>query len=160
MLTIARSINSGPRSIAVFWLATVAVLGTLLTLLTIAIKNDPEPSLDKTVLDWVTGLEFTGLAGFSRAVSAVTSNYPVLAIAASGVLFLWLLGMNRAALGFAVVGLVAAIVALAGDELLSEYGGARGRSLRTCLQPVSPADMCSGPRSSLGSSRSSHSKWG
>ena len=123
MLTIARSINSVPRSIAVVWLAAIAVLATLLTLLTIAIKSDPQPSLDETVLLWVTDREFTGLSGFSTAVSAVTSNYPVLAIAASGIFFLWLLGMTRAAFAFAIVGGVAAVVALAGDELLGEYVG-------------------------------------
>ena len=123
MVTIARSVNSVPRSIAVIWLAAIAVLATLLTLLTIAVKSDPQPSLDETVLLWVTDLEFPGLSGLSTALSAVTSNYPVLAIAASGILFLWLLGMTRAALGFAVVGGVAAVVALSGDELLGEYVG-------------------------------------
>ena len=123
MVTIARSINSIPRYIAVLWLAAIAVLATLLTLLTIAIKNDPLPSLDETVLLWIADREFTGLSGFSTALSAVTSNYPVLAIAASGIFFLWLLGMARAAFGFTIVGGVAAVVALAGDELLGEYVG-------------------------------------
>ena len=34
-------------------LAAVGVLGTLLALLTVAIVNDPVPSQDVTVMDWV-----------------------------------------------------------------------------------------------------------
>ena len=69
MLAIARSINSVPRHVAALWLGAIVVLATLLTLLTIAIKSDPQPSLDETVLLWVTDREFTGLSGFSTALA-------------------------------------------------------------------------------------------
>ena len=99
------------------------MLSSSLVLLTISIKGDPLPSADETVLLWVIDLDFAGLEGFSQVISGLTNNYPVLAIAASGIFILWLLGMPRAALGFTVAGIVAGAVAFGGDELLGDYVG-------------------------------------
>ncbi|MEE8518940.1 MAG: phosphatase PAP2 family protein, partial [Dehalococcoidia bacterium] len=88
-----------------------------------SIKHDPLPSLDRTVIVQVSGWDLPGLTTFAQVISALTSNFPILGVALLGILFLWLLGMSRAAVTFAILGVVAGIVAFAGDELLGSYVG-------------------------------------
>ena len=110
------------------WLAAIAGLLTLLILLTLAVDDGATPSQDRTVLDWVAGRDVPLLGGFMRGISGLTSNYPAFGMGLAAVAFLWLVGQNRAALAFAIVGGVVAAVAVLGDFTLGEIVG-RSRPL-------------------------------
>ncbi|MCH8205553.1 MAG: phosphatase PAP2 family protein [Chloroflexi bacterium] len=110
------------------WLSAIAGLLTLLILLTLAVDDGRIPSQDRTVLDWVAGRDVPLLGGFMVGISGLTSNYPAFGMGLAGVAFLWLVGNNRAALAFAIVGGVVAAVAVLGDFTLGEFVG-RSRPL-------------------------------
>ena len=55
------------------WSLLAVVLATLATLLTVAVIADPQPSQDLKVMNWITGWDLPGLAGFFSVVSALTS---------------------------------------------------------------------------------------
>ena len=99
----------------VLWLLAAAALLTPLVLLTIALENDPFPSQDRTVLDWVADRDFLTLSTISDIISAFTDAPPAAGIGIAVVAFLWLLGATRTALAFAVVGAVVLIVIVLGD---------------------------------------------
>ena len=120
------------------WLVAAGVLIAPLVLLTIAIDDGAVPSTDQTVLDWVVGRDLPLLAGFSQNISAATSFYPLLAVGATGMVFLWLLWMTRAALGFAFVGGVIGIVAYGSDLTLGELVG-RSRPLDVSSETSFPS---------------------
>ena len=105
------------------WLAAALFLGTTLTLLTISIKDDPFPSQDLSVLDSISGWDVPALAGFFSFVSFLTNAQQALIIGALAVAFLWLIGMNRAAFAFAIVGAIIGVVAILGDFTLGEFIG-------------------------------------
>ena len=107
-----------PRSL--LWLAALGILTTLLTLLSIAIKDNPIPSQDLTVLNWVTDWDLPGLRGFMETVSFLTNNWPAMLLGLAGISFLWLLGLSREAKAFAVVGGIVGAVAFLGDFTLGE----------------------------------------
>ena len=125
---MATEIRSVSKPGAVLWLATAGVLAAALVLLTLAIDDGQTPSQDHTVLEWVASRDLPLLAGFSKIISAATSNYPLMAVGAAGMAVLWLLGMTRAALGFALVGGVVGIVAYGSDFTIGELV-ARSRPL-------------------------------
>jgi len=102
------------------WLATFGALTTLVTLLSIAIKNDPLPSQDVTVLNNVSGWDVWGLTAALGAVSFLTNNFPALILGIGAVGFLWLLGLNREAFAFAIIGGIVGAVAFLGDFTLAE----------------------------------------
>ena len=52
---------------ALLWLAAVGALTVPLVLLSIAIKNNPFPSQDLTVMAWLAEWDVPGLAGFRSA---------------------------------------------------------------------------------------------
>ncbi len=54
---------------SLLWLAAVGLLATLLGLLTKAIKDNPEPSQDVSVLESVAGWDLWGLTDFFEVVS-------------------------------------------------------------------------------------------
>ena len=112
------------------WLVAAGVLTAALALLTIAVNDGPVPSQDRTVLDWVVERDAPGLAGLMRGISGLTSNFPALGLGLgiAGIVFLWLIGLNRAALAFAIVGGMVGVVAFAGDLTLGEIVG-RSRPL-------------------------------
>ena len=56
----------------VLWLLAFAAMVIPLILLTLALDDDPSPSQDQRVLDWVTSHGFWGLGGISDAISALT----------------------------------------------------------------------------------------
>ena len=120
------------------WLGVMAGLMTLLVLLSVYIKDNPLPSQDQTVLDWITGWDFPGLTGFLEAVSWLTNNYPALVLGILGIGFLWLLGMNREALAFAVIGVVMGLIAFLSDFTLGEIIG-RSRPLGESDGPSFPS---------------------
>ncbi len=125
-MQMATEIRSVSKPRAVLWLATAGVLAAALVLLTIAIDDGQTPSQDQTVLEWVSSRDLPLLAGFSKIISAATSNYPLLGVGATGMALLWLLGMTRAALGFAFVGGVVGIVAYGSDFTIGELVGRTG----------------------------------
>ena len=112
----------------VLWLAAIAGVLTLLILLTLAVDDGATPSQDRTVLDWVTGRDVPLLGGFMRGISGLTSNFPAMGMGLAGIAFLWLVGLNRAALAFAIVGGAVGAVAFLGDYTLGEIVG-RSRPL-------------------------------
>ncbi len=112
----------------VAWLAVAAVPAVSFALLTVAIQDGHIPSQDQTVLDWVVGLDVPLLAGFTEVVSAATSNFALVGVGAVVIVFLWLVGMTRAALGFALVGGVVGAVAYGSDFTIGEIVG-RSRPL-------------------------------
>jgi len=71
------------------WAATLALLATLLVLLTRTIMDDPTPSQDIAVMDWIVGWDLPGLGRFFEVVSFLTGVnagliYGPLGIAALG----------------------------------------------------------------------------
>ena len=110
------------------WLAAAGAVTAALVLLTIAISDSPVPSLDRTVLDWVVGRDVPLLAGFMHGISGLTSNFPAMGMGIAGIAFLWLVGLTRGALAFAIVGGTVGVVAFAGDLTLGEIVG-RSRPL-------------------------------
>ena len=101
-------------------IAAVVALGIPLTLLTISIKDDPFPSQDLSVLDSISGWDVPGLAGFFNFVSFTTGKVAII-LGALAVAFLWLIGMNRAAFAFAIVGAIIGVVSIIGDLALGEF---------------------------------------
>ncbi len=120
------------------WLLAVAVPAILLGLLTAAIKGDPIVSQDRTVLDHVAGWDLPGLTGSLEVVSSLTGNYPAMALGLAGILFLWLIGLNREALAFAVIGGTIGGIAWLGDFTLGEYVD-RSRPLPELTGPSFPS---------------------
>lgn len=110
------------------WLIALGALATLLVLLTIAIDSSQTPSQDLTVLNWVVDRDFPLSGFFTVILPALTGNFGFLGLAIAIVAFLWLVGMNRAALGFAAVSVVMGIVAIGSDLTLGEIVG-RSRPL-------------------------------
>ncbi len=100
---------------AVLWVVAIAGLASVIVLLTIAISDGAVPSQDRTVLDWVVGRDAPLVAGISEVISAVTRGREATALSAVAIVFLWLLGMTRAALAFAFVGLTIGAVAFGAD---------------------------------------------
>ena len=113
---------------AVVWVVTIAGLTSLIVLLTLAINDGAAPSQDRTVLDWVVDREAPLVAGFSEVVSAFTRGREAAALSAAAIVFLWLLGMTRAALAFAFVGVAIGGVAFGADYTIGEIVG-RSRPL-------------------------------
>ena len=111
---IRRAIN---QKVAL-WLILTAILTVPLILLTIALGDGRIPSQDQTVLAWVTSHGFRGLGGISAVISAFTNTPPAAGIWIAAVALLWMLGMNRTALGFAIVAVIVFIVAFLGDLIL------------------------------------------
>ena len=107
-------------------------------LLTVAIQDGQTPSQDQTVLDWVVGLDFPLLAGFSETVSVMTNSPMLIGVGAVVMVLLWLLGMTRAALGFAFVGAVVGAVAYGSDFTIGEIVG-RSRPLEASSDTSYPS---------------------
>ena len=124
LVPIPRSPN--PR--IVLWMATVAVLTALLALLTGAIMNNPTPSQDIAIMDWVAGWQLPGLVTFFEGLSVLTSSYAGLVYGPVGIVALLLMHKFRAAIAFGLVGITVAVVATLGDYTLGELVG-RGRPL-------------------------------
>ena len=119
--TINRHKTIRPRM--VLWTGSVATLAILTALLTVAIKNNPFPAQDLSVLNWVSSWEFPGLSAFFGAISFLTNNAPGIALGLAGVIFFWLKGLKREAFAFAVIGGILGVVALFGDYILGEWVG-------------------------------------
>ena len=110
------------------WLAAVTTLSTLLAMLTLAIMNNPIPSQDVAVMDWIAGRDWPGLGTFFGVLSFLTSAKAGLIYGPAGIAILLLLRKTRAALIFAAVGATIAFVAVLGDYTLGEIVD-RGRPL-------------------------------
>ena len=113
----------------VLWLVAVATLLIPLVLLTVALEDDPFPSQDQTVLDWVVDRDFLTLGTISDILSAFTDAPFAAGIGIAVVFLLWLLGMTRTALAFAVVGAVVLIVIFLGDQTIGGIVGHEAPSM-------------------------------
>ena len=98
-------------------------MASLLVLLTGAVKQDPTPSVDRTVIAWVSGWDLPGLSGFFKGINAVTANWPAAALGLLAVALLWLAGKSREARGLAIIGGVVGVIAFAGDYSLGAFVG-------------------------------------
>ena len=125
-LSICAPALTRPRLL--LWLVAAGALTAALVVLTIAINDSPVPSQDRTVLDWVIGRDVPLLAGFMKGINGLTSNFPAMGMGIAGIVFLWLVGLSRAALAFAIVGGTVGVVAFLGDLTLGEIVG-RSRPL-------------------------------
>jgi len=123
---------------AVLWVVAIAGLISLIALLTIAISDGAVPSQDRTVLDWVVDRDAPLVAGISELVSALTRGREGTAASAAAILFLWLLGMRRAALAFAFIGVAIGGVAYGADFTIGEIVG-RSRPLDTSSDSSYPS---------------------
>ena len=110
------------------WVATVGLLAALLALLTKAIMDNPTPSQDVAIMNWVAGWHLTGLVNFFGVLSALTSSYAGLVYGPLGIAALLLMHKLRAAIAFGLVGVTVAVVAILGDYTLGELVD-RGRPL-------------------------------
>ena len=139
MATLSQDITvrSALNARTLLWLVAFGVLAALLSLLTKAIIDNPSPSQDIRVMDWVVGWDLRGLTTFFDIVSFVTGPEPGIIYGLMGVAFLLLLGKTRPAIVFTVVGVSIGIVAILGDFTLGEIVN-RGRPLASLDNP-SPA---------------------
>lgn len=122
---------TNPR--VVLWVAAFGVLAALLALLTRAIMNNPTPSQDIEIMNWVTGWRLGGLVSFFGVLSALTSSYAGLVYGPAGIAALLLMHKRRAAVAFGLVGVTVAVVATLGDATLGE--------LVNRSRPLSDADF-------------------
>ena len=102
------------------WLIAAGVLTTLLVLLSLAIKNNPFPDQDITVMGWVTGWDLPGLGSFLHGVSILTDGPAAMGLGVAGITVLWLLGMRREALAFALIGAILGLGAFLADFGMGE----------------------------------------
>jgi len=107
----------------VLWLVTVAVLSALLALLTRAIMNNPNPSQDIAIANWVTGWQLPGLVTFFEALSELTGSQARQVYALVGIAALFIMHKPRAAIAFGLVAVTVAVVAVVGDSTLGELVG-------------------------------------
>ena len=122
-LTHTTVVHKLPRPRVMLWLASASALAALIALLAIAINNNPLPAQDLAVMDWMTGWDLPGLSSFFAVVSFLTSAKAGVVYGPMGIAVLLLLRKTRAALGFAVVGGIIAVVAVLGDYTLGEVVG-------------------------------------
>jgi len=113
---------------SLLWLAAVGIPVALLALLTNAMSDNSIPSQDVRVADWIVGWDLKGLTTFFDVVSFVSSSKAGFIYGPLGIIFLLLLGKNRPAVVFAVVGVSIAAVAIAADVSLGQIVD-RGRPL-------------------------------
>ena len=130
MTTILQNIpaNSVLSKWALIWLAVVAALVALLTILTVSVSDNPSISQDLRVMKWIVDWDLPGLTTYFNLVSAVTHTTAGIVYGVLGVTFLILLGKTRPAIAFLAVGLSIAVVALAADHSLGVIVD-RGRPL-------------------------------
>ena len=129
-------LGSVPRLAAWFGIATVPAVS--FALLTMAIRDGRTPSQDQAVLEWVVGLDVPLLAGLTKVVGAATSNFALAGVGAVVLVFLWLLGMTRVAIGFAIVGAVVGAVAYGSEFTVGEIVG-RSRPLDASSETSFPS---------------------
>lgn len=136
---LAQNLHTSSNAKFALWLAAVGLLVTLLTLLTVAVKNNPVASQDVRLLEWIVGWDVPGLVGLLKSISFLTNNWPGLILALGGVGFLWLLGLSRESRALIVIwGILGAVVFL-GDATLGEWVG-RGRPFEsTNIHPSFPS---------------------
>ena len=122
MVTLAHTnrIRLVPRPGVALWLAAATMLTTLLVLLSIAIKSNPAPSQDLTVMDWLTGWDPPGLSALFHSVSTLTNGLAATGLGLAGIITLWFLGMRREALAFAVIGGIVGLGAFLVDFAMGE----------------------------------------
>jgi len=130
MTTILQNIpaNSVLSKWALIWLAVVAALVALLTILTVSVSENPSISQDLRIMKWIVDWDLPGLTTYFNLVSAVTHTTAGIVYGVLGVTFLILLGKTRPAIAFLAVGLSIAVVALAADHSLGVIVD-RGRPL-------------------------------
>ena len=78
----------------------VGALVLLLTLLTMAIMDDPTPSQDIRILDWIVGWDFWGVTTLLKIVSTITNNMAGFVYVALAAIYLLLTGKAKAAIVF------------------------------------------------------------
>ena len=127
---VADNLTSTPSASRTLWLAlwivAVGVLIALLAVLTIAIEDSPESSMDFRVLNWIAGWDLSGLVWLFAFVSFLTNNIPGLLMALFAVGFLWLLGLSRESKALLIIWMILGVVVYLGDATLGEWVG-RGR---------------------------------
>ena len=110
-----------------FIVITVAAVSiTLLVLLVGAVMRDPTPSVDLTVMAWVTGWDLPGLAGFFAVMNFLTTSWPAPVVGVMVIGLLWLIGKGREASGLAVIGGSVGLLAFLGASLLASLVGRSG----------------------------------
>ena len=136
MATLSQDITvrSALNTRTLLWLVAFGILASLLALLTKAIMDNPTPSQDIRVMDWVAGWDLWGLTTFLDIVSFVTGPEPGIIYGLIGVTSLLLLGKTRPAIVFTVIGMTIGLVAVLGDFTLGEIVN-RGRPLASLDDP-------------------------
>ena len=107
----------------ILWLTASGMLTALLVALSLAVRNNTTPVQDQAVMDWVLGWNLPGLAMYFDAISLLTNTLAGLVFGLVGMTVFLLLRKTRAALAFAIVGGLVALVAIFGDSTLGEALG-------------------------------------
>jgi undecaprenyl-diphosphatase len=82
--------------------------------------DDPTPSQDIAVMDWIVDWDLPGLGRFFEGVSFLTGVKAGLIYGSLGIAALLLLGKNRPAIVFGAIGLTIGLIAVLGDYTLGE----------------------------------------
>ena len=140
MVTLTKTFTtqSNAKVRASLGLGVAGVLLTLLAILTLAVMNDQVPSQDQSLMDWVAGWQLPVLRSFFAAISLLTGAKAGLIYGVSGIAILLLMRKTQAALQFAFVGAIVAVVAILGDYTLGETVG-RTRPLADSDGPSFPS---------------------
>ncbi len=116
----SRSLNISGRAAR---MASAGVLAALIAVLTISLMNNPLPSQDLQIYDWVTGWNVAGLAGFLKLVSLVTDAKVATGYVMVGLAILVYLKQLKLALILGAVGVAAGVGAVVSDFTLGELVG-------------------------------------
>jgi len=98
----------------------VGALVLLLTLLTMAIMDDPTPSQDIRILDWIVGWDLGRVTTLLKIVSTITDKIAGFVYVALAAISLLLTGKAKAEIVFTGVGVTIGAVAVMGDFTLGE----------------------------------------
>jgi len=130
MTTLIRNIpvNAALGTRSLLWLVAFGSLAVLLALLTKIIIDNPAPSQDIRVMNWIVGWDFWGITLLLELVSTVTDKWAGAIYVVVATTFLLSLGKTRVAMVFTGIGLTVGLVAVLGDFTLGELVD-RGRPL-------------------------------
>lgn len=107
--------------------ASTLILATLLIsaliILSIAVTNNPVPSLDRQLTDWITDWDLPGLRAFLVGTAGLTSTLGATVMGLAGIAIFVVLGRTAEAKAFAIVGVIIGVSGYFGDDILAEVIG-------------------------------------
>lgn len=105
------------------YIAAIATVVGLLVALAAWVRNNPANNFDTRWFTTIREWDLWGADAFLDSVAILTDNYPAMTIGVLTVVFLFLNGRNRVALGLVFAGVFVGGLSFIGDYFLGEYVG-------------------------------------